>query len=152
MGETRPGALGFFEALDREAVVAAIREAEAKGQGEIRVHLHHGRVQDPRAEAERTFLRLGMDRTRLRSGCLVFVAPEERAFVVLGDAGIHEKAGDRLWESARDAAAVHFLAGRFTQGLVEAVRVVGEELARRFPRGAGEANPDELPDEVSESR
>lgn len=140
----------FWSSLDREAVSAAIREAEAKGHGEIRVHLHHGRVEDPRAEAERTFLRLGMQRTARRSGCLLFVAPAERAFVVLGDEGIHGRAGEAAWAAARDAAAVHFLAGRFTEGLVAAVRILGDELARHFPRGAGEPNPNEIPDELSE--
>jgi uncharacterized membrane protein len=141
----------FFDLLDRGAIAAAIRTAEAKGRGEIRVHLHRGKVRDARAEAEKTFARLGMAKTELRSGCLVFVAPEERAFVVLGDEGIHRRAGDGFWEAARDAAAVHFLAGRVTEGLVAAVTLIGDELAKHFPWKTGEANPNELPDDVSES-
>ncbi len=140
----------FWRSLDREAVAEAIREAEGKGHGEIRVHLHHGKVENPRAEAERTFLRLGMQKTARRSGCLVFVAPAERAFVVLGDEGIHGRAGEAAWAAARDAASLHFLAGRFTEGLVAAIRILGDELARHFPREAGEANPNELSDDLSE--
>lgn len=142
----------FFETLDRTAIVAAIREGEAKGHGEIRVHLHHGKVADPRAKAELVFLRLGIHRTALRSGCLLFIAPEERAFVVLGDSGLDAAAGQDLWTSARDAAAVHFLAGRTTEGVVAAVQVLGEGLGRHFPRAAGEEDANELADEVSENR
>ena len=142
----------FFEGLDRPAIVEAIRRAEAKGFGEIRVHLHHGKAGDVRRTAEETFLRLGMERTERRSGCLLFIAPEERAFAVIGDAGVHEKAGDAFWGSARDAAAGLFAEGRFTEGIVAAVDLLGEVLARHFPKAAGQADTNELPDKVSEDQ
>lgn len=137
----------FFEQLDRDAIVAAIKEAEDKGRGEIRVHLQRGRVKDAMGEASRVFKELGMEKTEQRSGCLIFIAPEEKAFAVVGDLGIHEKVGDAFWLNARDAAAEHFSQGRFTDGVVAAVRVIGEALARYFPREA--VNPNELPDDVS---
>ncbi|MGE5345242.1 MAG: TPM domain-containing protein [Acidithiobacillales bacterium] len=140
----------FFDGLDRPAIVEAIRRAEEKGFGEIRVHLHHGRTGDARKAAETTFLRLGMDRTAHRTGCLLFIVPEEKAFAVIGDAAIHEKAGDAFWASARDRAALLFAEGRFTEGIVAAVELIGEVLSRHFPKGAGEADTNELVDEVSE--
>ena len=146
----RSAAEDFFEGLDHAAIVEAIRRAEEKGTGEIRVHLHHGRTGDARKAAEETFLRLGMDRTAHRAGCLIFLVPEERSFAVIGDVAVHEKAGDAFWCSARDAAAALFADGRFTEGIVAAVDRIGEVLARHFPRGPGEENPNELPDEVSE--
>jgi len=140
----------FFAALDRAAIVRAIREAEAQGRGEIRVHLHHGRVPDPKRTAEQTFIRLRMDKTELRSGCLLFIAPEEQAFVVLGDKGIHERVGPDFWLEARDVASARFAEGRFTEGIVAAVGKLGDALARHFPKEAGVAEPNELADDVSE--
>jgi len=140
----------FFEGLDHPAIVDAIRRAEEKGFGEIRVHLHHGRTGDARKSAEETFLRLGMDRTVHRTGCLLFIAPEERAFAVIGDAAVHEKAGDAFWASARDAAAALFAEGRFTEGIVAAVDRIGEVLSLHFPKREGEADVNELADDVSE--
>jgi uncharacterized membrane protein len=140
----------FLGQLDRAAIVAAIREAESKGLGEVRVHLHKGRVSDPRAEAEKVFTRLGMAATAHRTGCILFIAPEERAFAVIGDKAIHEKVGDDFWLDARDAAARHFAEGRFTEGIVAAVARLGEALARHFPREAGAADVNELPDDVTE--
>jgi uncharacterized membrane protein len=149
MNPVRPKTEDFFNGLDRAAIVEAIRAAEAKGRGEIRVHLHHGRVADARALAEKTFQRLGMDKTELRSGCLLFIAPEERAFAVIGDTGIHQRVGPTFWLDARDAAGSLFSSGKFTEGIVAAVEKLGEALARHFPVGKGAANPNELADEVT---
>jgi len=139
----------FFEALDRPAIVEAIRRAEARSYGEIRVHLHHGTVADARAEAERTFLRLGMEKTVRGSACLIFLAPASRAFAVVGGAGIHEKVGDGFWLEARDAARARFTEGKFTEGIVAAVEKLGDALALFFPR-EGTSDRNELPDDVSE--
>ncbi len=146
----KSGAKEFFENLDRPAILEAIRRAEAKGRGEIRVHLHHGRVGDVRKAAEATFLRLGMDRTAHRTGCLIFIVPEERSFAVIGDTAVHEKVGDAFWHGARDAAAARFAEGRFAEGIVAAVDRIGDVLAEHFPAGPGETDVDELPNELSE--
>ena len=147
MGGTK--AKDFFEGLDRPAIVEAIRRAERKSYGEIRVHLHHGAVKDARAEAERAFVKLGMEKTLRGSGCLIFIAPESRSFAVVGGAGIHEKAGDAFWAGARDAAQSLFREGKFTEGIVAAVDRIGDTLALFFPR-SGISDLNELPDEVSE--
>ena len=139
----------FFKGLDREGIVEAIRSAEARSYGEIRVHLHHGAVKDAKAEAEKAFLRLGMDKTARGTGCLILVAPESRAFAVVGGSGIHEKVGDAFWLEARDAAQERFTEGKFTEGLVAAVAKLGDALALFFPRD-GVADRNELPDDVSE--
>jgi uncharacterized membrane protein len=142
-------AKSFFDGLDRPAIVDAIGRAEAKSFGEIRVHLHHGAVKDARAEAEKTFLKLGMDKTIRGSGCLVFIVPDSRAFAVIGGSGIHEKVGDGFWAEARDAAGALFAEGKFTEGIVAAVDRLGDALALFFPK-AGPRDTNELPDEVSE--
>jgi uncharacterized membrane protein len=139
----------FFESLDRPAIVAAITEAEARSFGEIRVHLHHGSVEDARAAAEKTFLKLGMNRTARGSGCLVFLAPASRAFAVVGGTGIHGKVGDAFWLEARDAAREKFTEGKFTEGIVAAVAKLGDALALHFPKD-GTPDVNELPDDVSE--
>jgi uncharacterized membrane protein len=146
----KASAKDFFENLDRPAIVEAIRRAEAKGIGEIRVHLHHGRVADVRKAAEATFLKLGMNRTAHRTGCLIFIAPDERSFAVIGDEAVHEKVGDAFWHAARDAAAARFAEGRFAEGIVAAVDRIGDVLAEHFPKPPGEKDVDELPNELSE--
>ncbi|HZA51699.1 MAG TPA: TPM domain-containing protein, partial [Myxococcaceae bacterium] len=87
------GRRSLLRRIDVKRVEHALREAEKRASGEIRVSvapLFWGSV---RKEAERAFVRLGMSRTKERNGVLFFVVPARRKFVVLGDEGIHAKVG-----------------------------------------------------------
>jgi uncharacterized membrane protein len=143
----RPDA--FVASLDDERIVAAIREAEGRSRGEIRVHVAEREVQDARAEAAVVFVRLGMANTGERNGVLLFVAPESRAIAVIGDRDIHSRCGEEFWSAVAQAVSDEFRAGRFTEGIVAGVRAIGDELARHFPRRPGETDRNELPDAVS---
>ncbi|HVR44827.1 MAG TPA: TPM domain-containing protein [Thermoanaerobaculia bacterium] len=135
--------------IDREAVEAAIAKAEAASSAEIRVHLEpsaHGR--EVQRLAERTFERLGMTRTALRNGVLIFLAAKEQQFAVIGDRGIHEKVGTAFWEAVAAHMVEHFRKGEMTEGLIDAVREVGERLAQHFPHAGGE-DRDELSNQIS---
>jgi uncharacterized membrane protein len=139
----------FVASLDDERIVAAIREAEARARGEIRVHVAEREVADPRTEAAFVFERLGMDKTAERTGVLLFVAPESQSITVIGDREAHERCGEAFWTAVVEAIREEFRAGRYTEGIVAGVRAVGEELARHFPRRPGETDRNELPDGVS---
>ena len=136
-------------ALDDEAIVAAIREAEARSRGEVRVHVAEQEGTDARGDAERVFERLGMTGTDERNGVLLYVAPLTRTIVVIGDRDIDARCGEAFWRAVAEAVGAEFRAGRFTEGIVAGVRAVGAELARHFPRQPGEADRNELPDGVS---
>jgi len=129
--------------------VAAIREAEARSRGEIRVHVAEREVADPRAEAALVFERLGMADTAERNGVLLFVAPESQSITVIGDREAHERCGEAFWTAVVEAIRREFRVGRYTEGLVAGVRAVADELARHFPRRPGETDRNELPDSVS---
>jgi uncharacterized membrane protein len=141
----------FLDEVDDERIVAAIRQAESRSRGEIRVHVAEGLVRDARRAAEADFVRLGMAATAERNGVLILVAPESRSFAVIGDRGIDERCPPGFWEELAEAVAREFRAGRFTDGIVTAVTRVGDELQRHFPRRPGEQDRNELPDAVSRS-
>jgi len=144
--------VGFLDEIDDERIVAAIRAAEARSRGEIRVHVAEGPVEDARHAAEADFARLGMAGTAERNGILILVAPESRSFAVVGDRGIDERCPPGFWEELAVGMAGEFRAGRFTDGIVAAVARVGEELARHFPRRPGDDDRNELPDGVSRDK
>lgn len=137
----------FLEKLDQPRIVSAIAEAEKQTSGEIRVHVQPkvfgGEI---RTVAERTFERLGMTKTALRNGVLLFIASEQQRFVILGDRGIHDKVPAGFWDDIAAKLTIRFKSGQFTDGIVEAIHSAGEQLKSYFPRAAGDV--DELPNEI----
>lgn len=137
----------FLAALDQKRITDAIATAELQTSGEIRVHVQpksHGEI---RNTAERTFERLGMTRTALRNGVLLFIACEEQRFVILGDKGIDEKVPAGFWDEIAAKLTIRFKNHEFTEGIVEAIHSAGEELRHYFPRAHGDV--DELTNEIN---
>ena len=139
----------FLSRLEHARIVSAIREAESKTSGEIRVYIQRGRFEtDPVTVAQKKFQRLGMYKTRERNAVLIFVAPRAHKFAVIGDKAIHEKCGEQFWQHVVDGMRVHFQNEKFSRALTEAIDEVGKVLATHFPRTSANAN--ELPDEIVE--
>jgi uncharacterized membrane protein len=138
---------GFLSAADLDTVAAAVTAAEARTAAEIRVHLDHSCPGDPMARAVAIFERLGMHRTDLRAGVLVYVAVTDRKLAVIGDAGIHARVGQAYWDSLVARILGHLRDERPRDGLIDAVGEVGASLAAYFPRRPDDRN--ELSDRVS---
>jgi uncharacterized membrane protein len=144
-----PGASPMVHGIDVARVEQAVRAAELRTSGEIRVAVARFYFWgDVERAARHAFARLRVSRTRRRNGVLIFVAPRRRRFAVIGDVGIHEKVPATFWPAVADAIAGHFKAGDLTAGLVHGVITVADELAGLFPPDAtGGVN--ELPDAVA---
>ena len=136
----------FLSKVDHDALVRALAAAEAATSGRIRLFVTRKRVSDPVAAAEKRFHRLGMAAHPEQNEILLYVAPISRKFAVLGDTAIHEKVGDTAWEEISAALAVHFRAGQFTEGLLNAITRAGALLALHFPAAPDQkaAAPDEI--------
>jgi uncharacterized membrane protein len=139
----------FLSRLEHDRIVQAIRDAESRTSGEIRVFVQRGKLSvDPLIVAQKKFQRLGMHKTRERNAVLIFVAPRAHKFAVVGDKAIHEKCGEHFWQNVVGGMRVHFQKEKFSQALTEAINEVGRVLAAHFPRTRANAN--ELPDEIVE--
>jgi uncharacterized membrane protein len=137
----------FLERLDQPRIIAAIQNAERETSGEIRIHVQPKAVGgDIRTVAERTFERLGMTKTALRNGVLLFIATEDYRFVILGDKGINEKVPAGFWDEIAAKLTIRFKNEEFTDGIVEAVTAAGVQLGHYFPRAADDVN--ELSDTI----
>ena len=140
----------FLSKLEHDRIIQAIREAESKTSGEIRVLIQRGKLKsDPLVAAQRKFHRLGMHKTRERNAVLIFVAPRVHKLAVVGDNAIHEKCGDEFWQRVVERMRTHFQNEKFSDALIEAVKEVGSVLARQFPKTVRDTN--ELPDDVIET-
>src|SRR5437016_6188026 len=137
----------FLAKLDQQRIVAAIQEAERQTSGEIRVHVQPKAYGgDVRTVAERTFERLGMTKTALRNGVLLFIAGDDRKFAIVGDRGIHEKVPPGFWDEIAAKLTMRFKNSEFTEGIVEAIATAGERLQEFYPRAEGDVN--ELADDI----
>ncbi len=136
----------FIETLQDEQIVAAIRAAEAKTSGEIRVFISRKDIGDPIIAAKEEFKQMGMAKTAERNGVLIFVAPRSHKFAVIGDKSIHERCGENFWREVAEQISTHFRKAEFTQGIVGAIEKTGALLAEHFPRRKDDQN--ELPDAV----
>jgi uncharacterized membrane protein len=137
----------FLALLDQQRIVDSITAAEGMTSGEIRVHVQPKVQGDIRTVAERTFERLGMTKTELRNGVLLFIACEEQRFTILGDRGIDEQVPAGFWDEIAARLTIRFKTGEFTDGIVEAIHSAGQELRTYFPRS--EADVNELPNDIN---
>lgn len=137
----------FLSKKDEEEVIEAIRIAEKSTSGEIRVHIErsHGQ-QDIFERAMEVFHILKMDNTKAANGVLIYVAVEDRDFVIYGDRGINEVVPVDFWESTKDAIVAQFKAGNYRQGLIDGILKAGEQLQKHFPWSD---NANELPNTIS---
>jgi putative membrane protein len=116
----------------------------------LRIHfvprgLRYRRAHD---HALRQFLARNIHMTRERTGVLVFVSLAEHYAEVVADAGINERVPQERWNEAVAVLVRHAARGRLADAFVEAVGIVGAELAAHFP--PGETNLDELDNHVAE--
>lgn len=139
----------FIGALSEERIVEAVREAESRTSGEIRVFVTRRRLrgEDVRARARTEFERLHVGNTALRNGVLFYIAPAERKFAVIGDEGIHAKCGQNFWDETASAMEALFREGKFSEGVLAGLERAGAMLERHFPRRSDDRN--ELSDRVA---
>lgn len=137
----------FIKQLREPEIVEAIRAAEQKTSGEVRVFISDTEdVADPVAAAQEQFTRLGMTQTRDRNAVLIFLAPGPRKFAIIGDTGVHARCGVAFWEELARTMTARFHTAEFTEGIVQGIERAGELLAEHFPRRPDDDN--ELPDRV----
>ncbi|PYK69454.1 MAG: hypothetical protein DME45_02125 [Verrucomicrobia bacterium] len=137
----------FLRRLDHNRVTQAIKKAEGKSSGQIRVFVQRWKFEgDALPRAERRFFQLGMQKTANRNAVLIFVAPRAQKYAVVGDVGVHEKCGEEFWKKLVNDMRAHFKNQDFNRAIILAISEVGKVLAAHFPRTGDTIN--ELPDEI----
>ncbi len=137
----------FLNQLQHDDIVGAIRKAEKKTSGELRVFISRHEPEDVIAAAQAEFTRLGMTKTTEKNGVLIYVAPRARKFAIIGDAGVHEHCGDQFWQAVAAEMTGHFKKTRFTEGIIHGIQKAGELLAQHFPGKPDDSN--QLPDDIA---
>jgi uncharacterized membrane protein len=137
----------FLTSEAETAIVEAIRLAELQTSGEIRVHLEKSTSKVPFDRALEVFHSLNMHATAQKNGVLIYVAYQDKNFVICGDQGINDLVPADFWDTTKDLMASHFKSGDFAAGLVSGIAQVGEQLKTYFPLQENDQN--ELSNEIS---
>lgn len=137
----------FLSKKEEQEIVDAIRTAEDKTSGEIRVHIEPSCKDNLEQHVLEVFHELKMDNTKLQNGVLIYIAVNDKSFAIYGDKGINQVVQSDFWDCTKDTMQNHFKKGAFKQGIIEGVLNAGEQLAKFFPWDTQDA--DELSNEIS---
>jgi uncharacterized membrane protein len=143
-------------ALDDAALArlaAHVQRSELRHSGEIRVCVEAGlplsylwRGAAARERALAMFGKLRVWDTEHNNGVLIYLLLAERAIEIVADRGLNRHVPAAEWRRLSAGMAAAFKAGRFEDGLAEAIDMVDRLLLQHFALAAGERNPNELPD------
>jgi uncharacterized membrane protein len=138
----------FFTEVEKQRLVAAIKQAEQNTSGEVRVFIESKcRFMDALDRAKEIFFQLEMDQTEERNATLVYVAVKDKQAAIFGDQGIHQKVGDQYWQSEVMKMLQRFKHEQLAEGISLAVTDLGQALQQYFPYNK-ETDKNELPDEI----
>lgn len=84
----------FFTGEEKAKMIEAIRVAEKRTSGEIRIFVESRcRYVDPLDRASELFWSLQMDHTLDHNAVLIYLAMKDHQVAIYADKGIHEKVG-----------------------------------------------------------
>ena len=130
-----------------------VRHSETRHSGELRLCVEAGlpwsylwRRAPPRERALAMFGKLRVWDTEHNNGVLIYLLLAEHAIEIVADRGLARYVAPEQWARLTHTMSAAFKAGRFEDGLGEAIDAVEQLLVQHFPLAAGAANPNELPD------
>ncbi|WBX74038.1 TPM domain-containing protein [Tenacibaculum pacificus] len=137
----------FLTIQEEQEIISAIQIAEKNTSGEIRVHIEASTNKDVFERVLEVFQLLKMVDTKARNSVLIYIAVNDKKFVIYGDDGIHKVVPENFWDTTKNAMQVHFIKGNFKQAIVTGILKAGEELKAHFPWQIDDEN--ELSNEIS---
>ena len=138
----------FFTDAEKQRIVEAIRKAEQRTSGEVRVYVEsRNAYMDPMDRAAEIFYKLKMDKTDERNAVLLYVAIKDKELARFGEEGIYNATGAEYWNAAVRNMLLEIKAHDIIGGMVHCISSVGEVLHEKFPYNKLD-DKNELPDEI----
>jgi len=106
----------------------------------------HRRDRAVRERALSLFYELGLHRTRLESGIMIFISILERKAWILADRGINDRLDPSTWKGIVSRLTEALGRGERGEALCRAIDECGAILASHVP--PDDTNPDELPNDL----
>jgi uncharacterized membrane protein len=142
-------------ALDAAALTRLekhVAASETRHSGEIRLCVEAGlplsylwRNATARQRAVTMFGKLRVWDTEHNNGVLIYLLLAEHAIEIVADRGLARHVPQSQWDALLTGMRAAFRAGRFEEGLAQAIAAVHALLLQHYPLAEGQVNPDELP-------
>jgi uncharacterized membrane protein len=137
-----------------EQLARRVAASESRHTGEIRIYVEAGlplsylwRGASARERAVAMFGKLRVWDTEQNNGVLIYLLLAEHAIEIVADRGLSRHVPPAEWQRIVAHMGTAFRDGRFEDGLTQALEEVSALLVQHFPRAAGSADVNELPDE-----
>lgn len=148
MVKSHPQVAAFLDEAGRAQVTKAVDRAEHTAAVEFRVAILQSAEPHLMKLARRVYQRLKIAHAQKRHGILFLILPVRRKLVLFGNEEVNRALAEEGWQKANAVATAAFKQGRNAEGIVAALDILAQKLARHFPPLTGEAaKADELPDE-----
>src|SRR4029077_8113718 len=99
----------------------------------IRVRIERSCDEDPIEHCRRLLEKLGITKTKHRTGILIYCSLEDRKVAIYGDSAIHAVIGNEGWKQACEQLRVRFAKGDFANAICDAIQTLMPVLAEHFP-------------------
>lgn len=143
----------FFSRIpvDKKQIEAAIVRLESQTSAELRVYVERKlpKISKGLSAIERAlqvFDELEMHKTAAQNAVLIYVGFKDHLCAIIGDKGIHQFVHEDYWQMQCDLMIAQFKRKNYTQGIIEAIEHITEELKIHFPIQPDDQN--ELSNEV----
>ena len=141
-------------ALDR--LQARVAGSEGRHSGEIRLCVEAGlplsylrQGLSARDRAVTLFGKLRVWDTEHNNGVLIYLLLAEHAIEIVADRSLDRQVPQAEWQALIAPMRQAFQAGRFEEGLNQAIDALNAKLVQHFAQAPGQANPNELPDRAT---
>ena len=135
-----------------ERLMRRVAASEQRHSGEVRICVEAGlplsylwRDAPARERAITLFGKLRVWDTELSNGVLIYLLLADRAIEIVADRGLNQRVTEAEWKAMANALGAAIRAGRYEDGLTQALEEVSAVLVRHFPLTASDVNPNELP-------
>ena len=141
----------YISSEELDSIKNHIAKIENYTSGEIRLCFQMrkawiDRKLSTRELALKEFYKLGMDKTKDKTGVLLFILFKEKKFEVVADEGINDKISQEKWDKITNHLIDEFKCGHFKNGIIKALDEVQEVLMKEFPRNNDDV--DELSNDI----
>jgi len=123
----------FISQLEKDRIIAAIREAERGNSGDVVLFITHKPVEDAVVAAHALFQKLKLEQTNPQNSVLIFLAPKSQKLAVVGGTDLDAQLPENWWTEVVVGLTRSFAEAQITKGMETALHCIGEAQRKYFP-------------------